>query len=154
MPKKVKKWEEVFEKGEEQVKYGTRRLTPRQNKFIDLYAGNAREAARLAGYKNPQGSAEQLMRSPKVIAALKERNKITEQSAAAQYIMSRVERQMFWTKVVQDESIRIQHRLKASELLARSEGDFVERRELTGPGAQPLSLKVEVVFVDNKQESK
>ena len=151
MPKKAKKWEEVFEKGEEQVKYGSRRLTPRQKKFIALYAGNAREAARLAGYKDPR-CANQLMRNPKIIAALRERNKITEQSAAAQYIMSRVERQMFWTKVIQDESIRIQHRLKASELLARSEGDFVERRELTGPGGQPLSLKVEVVFVDKESK--
>jgi hypothetical protein len=32
-------------------------------------------------------------------------------------------------------------RLRASELLGKSEGDFVERRELSGPDGKPIELR-------------
>ena len=44
-------------------------------------------------------------------------------------IMSREARQEFWTATIADTEHPIQARLKASELLGRSEGDFLERVE-------------------------
>ena len=45
-------------------------------------------------------------------------------------IANRVQRQKFWTKMMNDPEARLSDRLKASELLGRSEADFTERREI------------------------
>lgn len=42
-------------------------------------------------------------------------------------IANRVTRQEFWTSVMEDETVNHKERLKASELLGRSEGDFLDR---------------------------
>lgn len=39
------------------------------------------------------------------------------------------ERQMFWTDMLRNEDIQPKDRLKASELLGKSQGDFLERHE-------------------------
>jgi hypothetical protein len=44
-----------------------------------------------------------------------------------QKVTSRKERQTFWTFIMNDESMDIRARLRASELLAKSEGDFVPK---------------------------
>ena len=50
---------------------------------------------------------------------------------------------------MRDEERKEADRLKASELLAKSEGDFLERRELTGPNGSPLHPpQIKVVFSD------
>lgn len=46
-------------------------LTQKQLKFVNAWSGNARIAARDAGYKNPESSADQLTSDPVVLAALK-----------------------------------------------------------------------------------
>lgn len=50
---------------------------------------------------------------------------------------TRQDRQRFCTAIMRDDKIPMRDRLKASELLGRSEGDFIERREsevrLQGP---------------------
>src|SRR5437764_2932084 len=46
-------------------------LTDKQQEFVRVWSGNARLAARDAGYKNPRGSADQLTSDPAVVAALK-----------------------------------------------------------------------------------
>lgn len=45
-------------------------LTPKQNRFVEFYDGNATEAARLAGYKNPNVASAKLMKNPNVKAAI------------------------------------------------------------------------------------
>jgi phage terminase small subunit len=48
-------------------------------------------------------------------------------------IADAAERHEFWSKVMRGEETKeVQHRLKASELLARTQGDFVDKLELSG----------------------
>ena len=125
-------------------------LTARQKMFIEVYAGNATEAARLAGYsvKTADKIASQLMDKPEIISAIRAR----ENERSAEAIMTREQRQIFWTSIARDTSQRIGDRLRASELLAKSEGDFLERHELTGadgesliPDTPPITISYEFV---------
>lgn len=50
-------------------------------------------------------------------------------------------RQLFWTALMTDEEIKTSDRLKASELLARSEGDFLERIQPDGRTGQNAELE-------------
>jgi hypothetical protein len=107
-------------------------LTAKQQAFVEAYCGNATEAARKAGYKGTDATlsvtGHQLLRNPKVRAAIEARR--APESAGR--IATREERQAFWTRVMRDESVDWQHRLKASELLGKSEVDFAERLQHEG----------------------
>ena len=48
------------------------------------------------------------------------------------FIASRVDRQKFWTEMMTAKEKDDNDRLKASELLGRSEGDFTEKIQHTG----------------------
>ena len=126
-------------------------LTARQKRFIGAFEGNATEAARLAGYspKTADKIASQLMDKPEIITAIRER----ENARSSAEIMTREQRQIFWTAIARDPEQPTKDRLRASELLAKSEGDFIERREVTGAdgeplipnGLQPLQIQFELV---------
>lgn len=116
-------------------------LTPKQQAFVDAYAGNGVEAARAAGYQGDEAtlatSASRLLRHAEVSAAIARRNVVVEQArqeavVQAGRIATRVERQAFWTKVMLDSGEEMSARLKASELLGKSEADFTERVEVDG----------------------
>lgn len=120
-------------------------LNARQRAFVEAYCGNATEAAIAAGYsaKYAGRNADKLLKNTKVQKELKER----ENKRLASLIATREERQRFWTTLMRDEDRKEVDRLKASELLAKSEGDFLERRELTGPNGSPLHPpQIKVVF--------
>lgn len=123
------------------AEFRRRDLTERQKRFVELYNGNATEAARLAGYapKNAGLTGSRLLKNPRIRKALEERLKKVD----GPHIASREERQAFWTRVFYDENCDMAHRLRASELLAKSNGDFVERREVSYPDG----IEVRVVFV-------
>lgn len=116
------------------------KLTARQRKFIDFYDGNGTEAARLAGYKGSDDvlgkTAFDLLRNPKIKAAIEART--TAESAPL--IASREKRQQFWTKVMEDIGSEMRDRLRASELLGKSQADFVERHELSGPDGKAIPV--------------
>jgi phage terminase small subunit len=118
--------------------------TERQRKFIAYYNGNATEAAKRAGYsqKTAYAQGQRLLRKAEIQKALEKRTKRKD----APYIATREERQAFWTQVYNDENCDMNSRLRASELLAKSQADFVERREVSYPGG----IKVRVTFVDEK----
>jgi len=111
------------------MKKKKREFTPRQKKFIAAYNGNGAEAARKAGYspKCADRQAEWLLRNPEIRAAIEKR----ETKTINKLIMDREERQAFWSEMARGEVPRTKadHRLRASELLGKSEGDFLERRE-------------------------
>lgn len=104
-------------------------LTAKQLKFVQVYAGNGAEAARLAGYKGSPDAlsrtAHELLKHPKVSQAIRERT-IQE---ATPLIASRQDRQAFWTEVMQDGTEIMLNRLRASELLGKSEADFTDKVE-------------------------
>lgn len=106
-----------------------RKLTHKQRRFVEAYmgeaCGNATEAARLAGYASPEGSAADLMGNPKILA------EIAATAAEDPLIATREDRQRWWTEVMLDESVSMKDRIKASELLGKSQADFVQRHELT-----------------------
>lgn len=112
---------------------------------MDAYTGNGVEAARAAGYRGDAKvlavTASRLLADAKVADAIARRNAVvqkvveqarTEAVAAAGRIATRAERQAFWTEVMADGSQRMNDRLKAAELLGKSEADFVERLQHEG----------------------
>lgn len=102
-------------------------LNDRQRKFIDAYTGNASEAARKAGYKDPN-TGERLMRDPEIKAEIRKRSDEQREPLIA----TRKERQRFWTSVMMDRAEEMKDRLKASELLGRSCADFTDKVNVTG----------------------
>jgi len=128
-----------------------RNLTTRQLRFVAFYDGNASEAARKAGYKGKPHTVEvigyQNMKNPRIIEAIQKR----EEKRNAEDIASREERQEFWTRIIRGEELQeklvrgknhkrkrvrvlpsMNERLKASELLGRSECDFTDKNILEG----------------------
>ncbi|MDW7774670.1 MAG: terminase small subunit [Desulfobulbaceae bacterium] len=121
-------------------------LTVKQQRFVDLYDGNGVQAARAAGYKGNDNTlavvAKENLRKPHLKAAIEAR----EQKAKEKGILTREERQRFWSDVIRGEEREritvdgeevevapsMQSRLKASELLGRSQADFTDNVNNTG----------------------
>jgi phage terminase small subunit len=104
-----------------------RPLTVKQQRFVEAYSGNASAAAIQAGYsmKTARSMGQRLLTNVDIQKAIQAR----EVQRMKSMIMTREERQEFWTSTIADTEHPIQARLKASELLGRSEGDFLERVE-------------------------
>lgn len=105
-------------------------LTTKQKAFIEAYCGNATEAALKAGYSKKTAAfigAENL-KKPQIIEQIKKR----EEKRANKRIATREERQIFWTQTMKDEKADMRDRLRASELLGKSEADFLEKVEHSG----------------------
>jgi phage terminase small subunit len=119
-------------------------LNKRQRAFVAAYDGNASEACRISGYSVSQ--ATKLIRMPKIIAALEKKASEHQHSMKASMtkvmadnarlvggaIAAREDRQAFWTNVMLAEDENMMFRLKASELLGKAQGDFIERHEHSG----------------------
>lgn len=109
-------------------------MTGKQRKFVEAYmaSGNATEAARQAGYAHPNTAGPRLLVNDGIAAELEER----QQKDPA--VATREERQQFWSDVMRGVAVGVEgskltpdlnQRLKASELLGKTGGDFVERSE-------------------------
>ena len=99
-----------------------RKLSIKEQRFIDFYDGNATDAARKAGYKNPEISGKKNIRKDTILKAIKKR----EEKKKRPKIATREQRQEFWTKVMNDPDEDMKNRLRAAELLGKSEADFLE----------------------------
>lgn len=104
------------------------KFTVKEQRFIDFYCGNATDAARKAGYKNPERSGAGNVRKGKIWAAIQAR----EEKEKSPMIASRQDRQKFWTDIMNNPEESLQNRLRASELLGKSEADFSENRNISG----------------------
>ena len=104
------------------------KLRPKQQAFVNAYAGNATAAALAAGYskKTAYSHGQRLLKNVEIQEAIKDR----EIKRMAPTIATRLERQEFWTSVLRSEDESMKDRLKAAELLGKSEGDFLERIEM------------------------
>lgn len=131
------------------------KLTERQQRFVDAYDGNGTAAARAAGYTGDDrtlaAAASRLLTNGNVKAALEARRvKVLTARSDAQAvtnIASRIERQSFWTKTMLDPEVEMKDRLKASELLGKSEADFTEKVKHSGVlGTLPAELTAEQVL--------
>ncbi len=108
------------------------KLTPKQEKFCELYAqsGNATQSAVGAGYskKTAEVIGCENLRKPNIadqIRSLTEAEKNTRIATAA-------ERQEFLTSMFRDDEADPKDRLKATEVLGRMQGDFIDKLHLTG----------------------
>lgn len=102
-------------------------LTAKQRKFSEVYSGNGVEAARQAGYRGSENTLAQVarenLRKPQIAKAIAAR----QANEIGPAIADRQARQRFWSNVMADERRELAMRLRASELLGKSEADFVER---------------------------
>ena len=119
-------------------------LTLKQRKFVEAYTDNATAAALAAGYspKTAYSQGQRLLKSVEIITAIKKR----ETKALKPLIAAREERQKFWTQMMANPDAKDMDKLRASELLAKSEGDFLERREVT------VSGHIDVFLPDVREE--
>jgi len=126
-------------------------LTEKQRRFVEAYAangGNATKAAETAGYKKPHPQGAQTLR----IVTVQQAIEALRESTTKKSIATREQRQEFWTRVMLGEETiedpetgkkqphRMSDRLKAAELLAKAQGDFIERREVTGKDGGALRI--------------
>lgn len=105
-------------------------LTAKQRRFVEAYDGNATEAAIAAGYSRRTAKAigSENLTKPDIAEAIREREKKRNDSL----IWSREQRQKFWSQVANDPEQDMRDRLRASELLGKSECDFSDRLKLDG----------------------
>lgn len=106
-------------------------MNQRRRAFCENYlkCGNAAEAARRAGYseKAAKSVGQRLLTYDDVQAYINERNV----ELKAQNTASIDEIRAFWTATMRSSREATRDKLKASELLARTYGAFVERVEAT-----------------------
>ncbi len=98
--------------------------------FVDVYNGSANEAAKIAGITEQYGRLLMVsLNSPSARPIAKEVQEAIRQrqsTSLAPDIANRQRRQRFWTKSMDDGALCMSDRLRASELLGKSEADFVD----------------------------
>ena len=106
------------------------RLTVKQTRFAECYCGNATEAAIQAGYspRTARSQGQRMLTKVDILSAIKGR----EDQRIMGKIATREERQEFWTNVMMNEGLSMHDRLRASDLLGKSEGDYVIKAEPEG----------------------
>jgi phage terminase small subunit len=117
------------------------KLTPKQQAFVQAYLGqalgNAAEAARLAGYKQPHPEGPRLLQLPKIQAALALQPKTGWNIADPDEVRATL------TSFLRDESARKADRLRAAEVLSKVLPGLAvpARTELSGPGGMPIQMQ-------------
>lgn len=110
------------------------RLSEKQRRFVEEYLsrakGNGTQAARLSGYSGNDRTltaiAGENLRKPCIIKAIEERVKSDPR------IADRKRRQLWWSSIMAGEleDFDSKDRLRASELLGKTQGDFIQRVEV------------------------
>lgn len=104
------------------------KLTQKQKKFADYYikTGNAEESAKRAGY-NARGNTTKLLQNTTISDYIKKVNeKIDDEKIA-----DMKEVKMFWSEAMRNVNSELKDRLKASELIAKTNGAFLDKVEVT-----------------------
>ena len=132
------------------------KTTVKQQRFIDLYDGNLSESAKKAGIS--RSYAKKIVSNSTLLDLIKDR----ETERKREGIANREDRQVFWSGVLKGEIVskttitqedgteiekivqpKMADRLKASELLGRSEADFTDNLKVT-------EIKPMVVFDEDE----
>lgn len=123
------------------------KLTEKQRKFVEAFMGpakgNATEAARIAGYSGSdatlRNAGSRLLTNANISEAIKERQE------SDPLVADREERQRFWSEVMRNDHADMKDRLKASEILGKSQADFTERIDHTTDGESFNTINVSIV---------
>lgn len=127
----------------------------KKRQFIEVYMGDKDEdllfAMRSAGFAGTdtylRAKARKMLNDPMILKAIEVRDEYT--ASRNSKVATRLERQALWTSLMRNEdedshpeydssnvikkvNVSLAMRLKASELLGRSETDFVEKIDLSG----------------------
>ena len=118
------------------------KLTPKQQAFADYYiqTGNATEAARMAGYKgkNLNKVASENLTKLDIKQYIAEKQKVLEG-----YRMANMEEvREFWTETMRNSENHMRDRLKASEMIARTSGAFLDKVEVKATGEQTITVTI------------
>lgn len=113
------------------------KLTAKQRAFVEEYIKdwNATQAAIRAGYAAScaRWTGCTNLTKPNIRQAIARKTaEIRKESIA-----TRRQRQAFWTQTYQDSQQNMSDRLRASELLGKSEADFIDRTEHSFDGLPP-----------------
>lgn len=115
-------------------------MNQRQKAFCEAYikTGNAAEAAREAGYsqRTAKSIGQRLLTFVDVQEYIRQRNEELDAEGVAKI----AEIRRFWSVTMRDEKTKLPERLKASELLAKTYGAFLERFSVDG------SIQSDVIF--------
>lgn len=132
-------------------------LTSKQRKFCEEFAansGDATAAALKAGYSKSYAATKsaEILKAPVVAQYIKELTRELDATKIAKI----EEIQSFWTKIVRGElddgdyPAKLSDRIKASEILARSQGAFIEKLQVTGANGESLP-SISLNFVKPEQ---
>ncbi len=114
-------------------------LEPQVQRFVDAYVGDASAAARAAGYDGDDDAVTRIgarfMVDPVVLNAIEERGALVRRAEAAAItaggrVLKETEVKAFWSRMILDDGQNGMIRLRASELLAKSEGWLVEKKQI------------------------
>ena len=136
-----------------------RKLTPKQRAFLTNYLSNGQDATKAAisaGYSvsNARVSGHTILKSESVQNAYREMAQVLDanqmemvnkyQDQFSEDIASIYEIQAFWTRLIRnkpDESgeyVKLEARIRASELLAKNMGMFIDKVEHSGKDGEAL----------------
>ena len=105
-------------------------LTIKQTAFVDAYEGDIESAAEIAGlsYQYCRRLMMDATKSNQEFTALAVQEAIKKRHLKRnnKAILSREQRQKLWSTIADDDYEDLGHRLRASELLGKSEGDFID----------------------------
>ena len=123
-------------------------MTDKQELFILEYQQdhNATQAAIRAGYspKTAYSQGQRLLKDPDVKEVLEA--DLTERKS--ELIATREQRQQLWTEIMYDTEQSTRDRLRASELLGKSCGDFIERIETKGETVLDLRAQIRSILLE------
>jgi phage terminase small subunit len=111
------------------------KLNEKQRRFVEYYTGvsqgSATDAARRAGYAHPDRQGPRLLRNVVVAESVAEASAEVRSAAIA----TREERQEFLTAMMRgEEPGEPKDRIKATEILGKMQGDFIEKHHVTHEG--------------------
>ena len=120
------------------------KLTLKQQRFAQLYDGNGVRTAKESGYSGNNNVLNQIsmknLSNPRIREIIEDREARQNKSKVA----NREERQQFWTEIMYDCAESTKDRLQASTLLAKSQCDFVEKREIESENKNTVILLPDV----------
>jgi len=127
------------------------KMTKKHFAFVDAFTGNIVEAMRTAGFSGVDSYLEQegtaFLKDPTIREAMRQRDLYT--ASSMKHVADRIELQSLWTSIARNkdphhiqelnekgvtkppENIPLSARLKATELLGKSEGMFIEKVDVT-----------------------
>lgn len=125
-------------------------LTAKQRAFVEFYTGNATEAAIKAGYSKDTARSigQNLLTKVDIQQAIKER----ESKRLNPAIAKRERLLEFWTQTMEDQEVYMKERLKASELLGKAQGVFLERVEVDHSGNIDLTAAVRLALLERDEK--